>query len=148
MKSSRQLIFVLRESETSYTSSLPLEDEGHQTLLDAIVKLCLKMRLMDSPPPVIRTDPAPGFKALINDPLLKKHRITSALGQAKSPNKNPVAERAVQELERELLRQEPLGGAVSPLTLTVITSALNSLIRSCRLSLREMWTQRDQFSNK
>lgn len=76
---------------------------------------------MDGPPAVIRTHPAPGFKALVNDPLLKKQRITIELGQAKNPNKNPVAERAVQELETELLRQEPLGGAVSPLTLAVAT---------------------------
>ncbi|XP_073234993.1 uncharacterized protein [Porites lutea] len=148
IKRSRQLIFVLRETVTSYTSSVFLEDERHQTLRDAIVKLCLELRPMDGPPAVIRTDPAPGFKALVNDPLLKKHRITIELGQAKNPNKNPVAERAVQELEAELLRQEPLGGAVSPLTLAVATSALNSRIRSRGLSSLEMWTQRDQFSNQ
>ena len=133
---------------SSYTSSLFLENERHETLRDALIRLCLEMRPMDGPPAVIRTDPAPGFKALVNDLLLKKHRITVELGQAKNPNKNAVAERAVQELETELLRQEPLGGAVSPLTLAVVTSALNSRIRSRGLSSREMWTQRDQFSNK
>ena len=139
IKRSRQLIFVLRETVTSYTSSVSLEDERFQTLRDANVKLCLELRPMDGAPAVIRTDPAPGFKALVNDPLLKKHRIIIELGQAK----NPVAERAVQELETELLRQEPLGGAVSPLTLAVAISALNSRIRSPGLSSREMWTQRD-----
>ena len=148
IKRSRQLIFVLRETVTSYTSSVSLEDERHQTLRNAIVKLCLELRPMDGPPAVIRTDPAPVFTALVNDPLLKKHRITIELGQAKNPNKNPVAERAVQELETELLRQEPLGGAVSLLTLAVATSALNSPIRSRGLPSREMWTQRDQFSNQ
>ena len=124
---------------TSYTSSVSLEDERHQTLRDAIVKLCLELCPMDGPPAVIRTDPAPGFKALVDDPLLS---------QVKNPNKNRIAERAVQELETELLRQEPLGAAVSPLTLAVATSALNSRICSCGLSLREMWTQPDQFSNQ
>ena len=124
---------------TSYTSSVSLEDERHQTLRDAIVKLCLELCPMDGPPAVIRTDPAPGFKALVDDPLLS---------QVKNPNKNRIAERAVQELEAELLRQEPLGAAVSPLTLAVATSALNSRIRSRGLSSREMWTQRDQFSNQ
>ena len=148
IKRSRQLIFVLCETVTSYTSSVSLEDERHQTLRDAIVKLCLELRPMDGPPTVIRTDPAPDFKALVDEPLLKKHRITIELGQAKNPNKNPVDERAVQELETELLRQEPLGGAVSPLTLAIATSALNSRIRSRGLSSREMWTQRNQFSNQ
>ena len=133
---------------TSYTASVSLEDELHQTLCDAIIKLYLELRPMDGPPAVIRTDPAPGFKALVKDPLLKKHRITIELGQAKNPNKNPVPERAVQELETELFRQEPLGGAVSPLTLAVATSALNSRICSRGLSSREMWTQLDQFSNQ
>ena len=148
IKRSRRLIFVLRETVTSYTSSVSLEDERHKTLHDAIVKFCLELHPMDSPPAVIRTDPAPGFKALVDDPLVKKHRITIELRQAKNPNKNPVAERAVQELEMELLRQEPLGGAVFPLTLAVSTSVLNSRTRSRGLSSREMWTQRDQLSNQ
>ena len=148
IKGSRQLIFVLRETVTSYTSSVSVEDERHQTLRDAIVKLCLEVRPMDGPPAVIRTDPAPGFKALVDDPLLNKHRIIIELGQAKYPNRNPVAERVAQELETELLRPEPLGRAVSPLTLAVATSALHSRIRSRGLSSREMWTQRDQFSNQ
>ena len=41
MKRSRQLIFVLRETVTSYTCSLFLENERHQTLRDAIITLCL-----------------------------------------------------------------------------------------------------------
>ena len=122
------------------TSPLP----NHPTLLVAP----LVVRPMDGPPAVICTDPAPGLKALVDDPLLKKHRITIELGQAKNLNKNPVAERAVQELETDLLRQEPLGRAVSPLTLAVSTSALHSRIRSRGLSSRQMWTQRDQFSNQ
>ena len=140
MKRSRQLIFILRETVSSYTSSLFLENERHQTLRDALLRLCLDMRRLDGPRAVIRTDPALGFKALVNDPLLKKHRITIELGLAKNPKKNVIAERAVQELETELLRQEPLGGAVSPLTLAVATSTLNSCIRSRGLSSREMWT--------
>ena len=57
---------------------------------------------MDGPPAVIRTDPAPGFKALVDDKFLQKHRITLELGCAKNPNKNPVAEKAILELEGEL----------------------------------------------
>ena len=104
---------------TSYTSTISLQDERHQTLHEAIVKLCLEMRPMDGPPAEIRTDPAPGFRALVNDPLLKKHRVTIELGHAKNPYKNPIT-----------------------------TSALNSRIRLRGLSLREMWTQRDRFSNQ
>ena len=75
MKRSHQLIFVLRETVSSYTYSLFLENERHQTLHDALIRLCLKMRPMDGLPAVIWTDPAPGFKALVNDPLLTHWRM-------------------------------------------------------------------------
>ena len=52
------------------------------------------------------------------------------------------------ELEQELLRQDPLGGPVTDLALAMATATLNSCIRSRGLSAREIWTQRDQFSNK
>ena len=68
------------------------------------------------------------------------------MGCAKNTNKNPVAEKAVQELSDELLRFDPIGGAVSPMSLDVAIATLNSRIRSRGLSAREMWTQRDQFS--
>ena len=147
LKRSRQTILVLRETVTSFTSTLLLSDERHETLRDALVQLCIHLRPMDGPMAVIRTDPAPGFKALVKDELLQRHRIVLELGQAKNPDKNPVAERAIQELSDELLRLDPLGGAVSPMALSVATATLNSRIRSRGLSAREMWTQRDQFSN-
>ena len=148
LKRSRQLILVLRESVTSYTSTMVIEDERHHTLRDALLRLCIQLRPLDGPPAVILTDTAPGFKSLVNDQLLQLHRIVLELGNPKNPNKNPVAEKAVQELEIELLRQDPLGGAVSEVTLAVATANLNSRVRSRGLSSREMWYQRDQFSNR
>ena len=57
-----------------------------------------------------------------------------------------MAERAVQELEQELLKIQPEKGPVSQVTLALATSALNSRIRRGGLSSRELWTQRDQFT--
>ena len=148
LKRSRKLILVLRESVTSYTSTMVIEDERHHTLRDALLRLCIQLRPLDGPPAVIRTYPAPGFKSLVNDQFLQLHRIVLKPGNPKNPNKNPVAEKAVQELEIELLRQDPLGGAVSEVTLAVATASLNSRIRSRGLSSREIWYQRDQFSNR
>ena len=131
----------------SYTSTTVIEDECHHTLRDALVRLCIQLPPLDGHPAVIRTDPAPGFKSLVNDQLLQHHRIVLELGNPKNPNKMPVAEKAIQELEIELLPQDPLGGAVSEVTLAVATANLNSCIRCCELSSRDMWYQRDQFSN-
>lgn len=83
----------------------------------------------------------------MNDQLLCHHRITLEIGSPKNHNKNPVAEKAVQEVENELLCQDPLGGPVSPTMLAVATACLNVRIRLRGLSAREMWSQRDQFSN-
>ena len=38
---------------------------------------------------------------------LKSFGIVLDLGRVKNPNKNPVAERAVQEVEAEILKQDP-----------------------------------------
>ena len=68
-----------------------LEDERHQSLRDALIRLCIESRPLDGPPAVIRTDPAPGFKALANDVLLRSHRLSIEIGRVKNNNKNPVA---------------------------------------------------------
>ncbi|CAG2214876.1 unnamed protein product [Mytilus edulis] len=65
----------------------------------------------------------------------------------KNVNKNPVAEKAIQELEDEILRTNPSSLVLTPLTLSLVTARLNTRIRNRGLSAREMWTQRDQFSN-
>ena len=113
IKRSRQLILVLREGTSSFTLSLLLGDEGHVSLHNGLIQLCVQMRPLDGPHALIRTDPAPGFKALVDDAFLARHRITLEVGQPKNGNKNPVGEKAVLELEQELLRQDPLGGPVT-----------------------------------
>ena len=80
----------------------------------------------------------PRFKALIDDKLLQQY-ITLDLGHSKNPNNNPVAEKAVQESENELLCQDPLGGRATDLTLAVATATSSSHIRSPGLSSRDMW---------
>lgn len=147
IKRHRQLILVLRECVTSFTASTLIPDETHQSLRDTLISLCIELRPLDGPHAVVRVDPAPGFQALANDKVLASQRISLELGRRKNTNKNPVAERGVQELELELLRQDPTKGPVSPLTLSVATATVNTRIRSRGLSSREMWCQRDQFSN-
>lgn len=147
IKRNRQLIFVVRETVTSYTSTCVIENERHDALRDSLARLCMELRPIDGPSAVVRVDPAPGFIALVDDPTLQRLGISIEIGRIKNANKNPVAEKAVAEVEDEILRQEPGGGTVSPLLLAVATSRLNSRIRSRGLSAREMWFQRDQFTN-
>lgn len=122
-------------------------EERRETLRGALIQLCVEMCPLDGPHAIIRTNSDPAFKALLNDELLQRHRISLETGRVKNTNKNPVAKKAIQELEEELLKQEPRGRLVSPKTLSIVTACLNSRIRSRGLSTREMWTQRDQFTN-
>ena len=68
---------------------------------------------------VVKVDPARRFQSLMDDELLGRLRIPSELGSTKNPNKNPVAEKAVQELEDELFHTNPSGGDTNPVQLAV-----------------------------
>ncbi len=143
----KQFIFLLREVVTSYTWTAMIRDEQANSLRTALLKLCVSVRPIDGPKSVVRVDPAPGFRALEKDELLKSHNIILDVGRCKNVNKNPVAESGVGELEIELLKHNPSGGMVNELELATATARLNARIRSRGLSAREMLFQRDQFTN-
>ena len=88
----------------------------------------------------IRVDPGPGFIALQHDPILQWYGISLTIGHANNVNTNPVAEWAIEKLGLELLNQSPQGGPVSPVTLSLAMSTLNSCIRNGGLSFQEIWT--------
>ena len=148
VKRDRQLILVLRECVTSYTVTCFVNDERRDTLRESLIQLCIGLRPLDGPHAVIRTDPAPGFAALVNDTLLNKYRLTIELGRVKNINKNPVAEKAIRELEGEILHQQPSGGTITQVLLSIATANLNARVRNRGMSARELWTQRDQFTNQ
>lgn len=148
LKRNKQLILVLRETVSSYTTACMIENEKQDTLRVALLKLVLGLHPLEGPSAIIRCDAAPGFVALRDDETLKSFKIVLEIGRVKNVNKNPVAERAILEFENELLRHDPSGGPVSELGLSIVIARLNSRIRNCGLSSRELWTQRNQFTNE
>ena len=94
-----QRILVVREHVTSFTSTSMLPNEQHQSLRDGLISACIESRPIDGPSAIIRVDPAPGFRALINDTLMKSNNMIIEVGNPKNLNKNPIAEKAIQELE-------------------------------------------------
>ena len=143
----RQFILVLCESVTSFTCACIVDNEHHGTLREALLRLCAVLCSPDDPTATIHTDPAPGFQSPAKDTSLRLHGVVIDLGCTKNKNKNPVAEKAVQELKAGILRQDPSGNPVSPLNLALAVSRLNSHIRGRGLSAYEMWVQRDQFTS-
>lgn len=146
LKRYRQLILVVRESVSSYTSTCLIDDETAKSLKDGLVRLIVDLKTLGGPPSVVRVDPSPGFSSLSNDPEMSELGISLEMGRIKNVNKNPVAEKAIEELGDELLRIDQCGGPYSAFSLSLATSRLNSRIRSSGLSAREIWTQRDQFT--
>ena len=82
-----------------------------------------------------------------SDETLRQYALALKVGRIKNPNKNPVAEKCIAKLGDELLRICPGVGPISPLSLAVATANLNTHIHNRGLSAREMWLQRDQFTN-
>jgi hypothetical protein len=146
MRRCKQMILVLRETVSSFTLTMLINSEKHEDLLTAMLSLASSVRPLGEHQMSIRVDNAPGFRTLACNPLMTQHNLQLVLGHVKNVNKNPVAERAIEELGRELLHIAPEGGAVSALTLSLATANMNSRIRSSGMSAREVWTQRDQVS--
>lgn len=118
IKRHHQLLLVLREYTTSFTASWMIRDERHDTLRDALIQLIIGLHPLDGPTAILRLDPAPGFTSMCNNGSLKHLNITIEVGRVKNKNNNPVAEKAVCELE-ELIRQEQGGLPVSEVGLAV-----------------------------
>ena len=148
IKRHRQFILILRECSTSLTASCLIPDEKHDTLRDALTKLIVGLHPLDGPRAVIRVDLAPGFSSLSNNDSLGHLIVSIDVGRIKNKNHNPVAEKAVRELEEELLRQQPGGGPVGEVGLALATARLNSRLRFSGLSSLELWTQRNQFTHE
>ena len=147
LKRCKQSILVLRETTTSFTMASIIPDEKSATLRDNLASLCVQLHPLDGPPATVRVDPAPGFIALRDDDTLKGLGISIEIGRVKNVNKNPVAEKAIAEVEEELVRQVPNGGPVTHLSLTIAIARLNSRLRRQGVSAQELWTQRNQFTH-
>ena len=138
----------MQEYVSSYTSTILVPDERKETLRDAILKTCLTIRPIANQPATVRTDSASSFKALVNDKFLRENNIVVEIGNPKNKNSNPVAEKAVQDMEKELLKIDPTGARVSSTALAIACNNLNTRIGSLGLSPREILFRRDQFTSE
>ena len=132
----------------SYTLTTLIKSEKHEDFRNALIVLCSQLRSLHDGGATVRVDPAPGFCALATHPILLSQGITLEIGRVENPNKNPFAERAIEELGLELLNLSPERGPVSDVTLAPATANTNSCIRRDGLSAREVWTQRGQLTGE
>lgn len=148
VRRSSQFILLVREDITSYTDATIVRNEQAETLRDGLVLLLSRLKSLIGSTSIIRTDPATALQTLHNDGSLQKFNLRIELGEAKNPNKNPIAESAVKELHAELVRLQPRGGKITDTTLAQAVSGMNNIIRQNKLSSREAWTKRDMHTGE
>ena len=149
IKRAKQKNFIMRETITSYTVAEIIKNETASALNEAILKACCRFRPSEAAPATIRVDPAPAHQSLFKGGKeLVKHNIILELGRTHNVNKNPVIDRAIQELIRELKIKFPQGGPLNSASLDFAIASLNSRLRSSGMSSHELWTQRDQVSGQ
>ncbi len=144
LRRTRQFIFVVRDSFSSFTITKIIPDERAETFKSALIECTAELK--SAAGCCVRIDAAPGFSPLVNDKDLCNAGITLDVGRLKNRNKNPIADKAIQELEGELKRVYPDGRPISSAGLSCITATLNKRVRNRGLSAREIVLQCDGFT--
>lgn len=142
----RQKIFVIRDSFSSFTMARIIANEQKESMRSAIIETTSDFKAPGGA--TIRADGATPLQSLVGDQTLQKLGLAIQIGRLKNPNKNPVAEKAVQELGMELKRQHPEGGPVSTSQLATAIAFLNSRVRNRGLSAKEILFQRDHTTGE
>ena len=145
IRRSKQKILAVVDGYSGYTTATIVPDESHKTLRSGII---INTSLFRVKPCIIRVDNAPGFAALKSDPTLESYGISLEYCRVKNINKNAVVDKCIQELQVELLKRNPVGGAVSSAELQAAVLTLNQRIRNRGLSAREILMQRDQHTGE
>ena len=79
--------------------------------------------------------------------VFSKYNIKIGIGRPLNKNKNPVAENAVQEVQKEILQLKPSSGPITLLDLILVLRNINSRIRHNSLTPKEILFRRNVLSN-
>ena len=101
--------------------------------------------MLRTPSLIVRVDNASGFQSLREDMSLASHGIILDFCRVKNVNKNPVAEKGNQELEIELLAQDPVSAFIQ---LDKAVCFLSSRICNRGLPAKEILFCHDQLTCK
>lgn len=144
----KQKIFIMRDTLSSFTITSIVKDEQQVSMRSAIVEAVSGIRANPQTVVTVRADNAPGLASLKGDIWLQKLNIHLDYGRIHNKNKNPVIEKAIQELGGEMLRYSSHGGPFTASELAYITNILNSRLRHHGLSAWEVMYQRNQFNGE
>ena len=145
-----QNILLMREKLSQYTWLRIIPDQRAETLKSILTQTLLPW--VNPAGAVLRTDGAKSFVSLSEsskheDSIFHKHKITIDIGRTHNRNKNPVAENAIGECEKEIKKHKPHIHILSDEDLSEIQKTMNERIRNRGLAAKEILTRRDLLSN-
>ena len=147
MEQHNQKVLLVREKLTQFMWATLIEDQKADTLETALLTMILPV--VPSGGAVVRTDGGTGFQSLATrtDTELAKNSIKIELGRLQNINKNPQAENAVKEFEKEMLRYDPDIKILKKIDICHILKSINTRIRHQGLSSQEMLLKREMIQN-
>ena len=141
-----QRMFLLRDTFSCYTVTRLIPNEQSLAVKAALIETTAE--LISPSGCVVRVDGSTALQSLVTDAELKNMGILVDVGRLKNCNKNPIAEKAIQELEQELRKAHPDGRSVMQAELAGITAMLNGRVRNHGLSSKEIVFQRDYHTGE
>ena len=147
MKTNKKVILIGVENFSGFVVSTIIPSESKQDLVDGIIAMIPPF--MSPHQSTVRVDQAPGFKSILKNRSVDLTDIGIILegGDVKNKNSLAVVDRKIQELQKEIKLCAPADNVINTKVLSKATTALNSKIRGCGLSSREILFSRDQFDS-
>ena len=144
MRRSKQFIFTTRDAFSDFVTACLIKSEKAEDLKEGLITTTSALRRKS--PITVRVDNAPAFQSLVKakDKDLKKLNVTIELSDSKNKNGVAIVDKAIQELEKEIVAISPENKPISASELARATIALNSRIRNRDLSSYEIMFSREQ----
>ena len=148
IKRAGQLILVCVDLFSFYTTSCFIPSEKAEDMEIAIIQAVTPIRRASSLS--VRVDKAPGFMKLAstNRPSLSNVGIKLVIGDDENKNSNCSVDKAISELEEEIVKLSPDGSKIDVSTLAQATMQINSKIRNRGLTAEEVHFSRDSHNNE
>ena len=143
-------ILVLKENLSLYVKATIIKDQTADTLREALLSMILDM--LPDAGAEIRVYAAPAFQTLQSEAsnqlsILGKLKIKITIGRVLNKNKNPTAENANQELQKEILKVTNKAGPITDLELMLALRNMNSRVRHHGYSSKEILLRRNLITN-
>ena len=144
MRRASQYIFVTRDAFSDFVTTSFIKSEKAEDLKDGIIATTSSVR--NKSDITVRVDNAPGFLSLVKckDKDLENLRINIDISDSKNKNGVAIVDKAIQELEKEIVAISPENKPLSSSDLAKCTISLNSRIRNRDLSSYEIMFSREQ----